>query len=614
MRSSSTPFLSLAAALCGLSVLTGCSSGTLSTVTTGEQALTLKGVIHGGQNPVSGATIGLYRAGASGLGSAATQILSHTVTSDANGQFSISGLYTCASASDQMYLLATGGNPGLSGSVNNAALAMVAPLGSCGSLSSLPFIQINEVSTAAAAWALAQFSTDATHLGATSTNALGLTNAFADAALLVNVQTGYAATLASTQVVETGKLYALADILATCVNSDGTTPCSSLFSTVSPTGGTPTDTWQAVLRIVKNPGYNVSNLYALIGAQPPFPTGLSTAPHDWTMSMTVTGAGIASPTTLGIDQQGNVWVADYAAGVSAYTPQGVPMSPTAYATPYTAEVYSLAIDPSGNLWVTNEESPTHGATKGSLTKIAGAQAATPGQALGGFYDTSIDYPEAIAADSNGNLQVANFASGTVTVFNNAGTIIASGLGAGSISTPVSIYPDSTHGMWVASQQSGNVVHLSSSGSVLSSTSCCASVNAVAPDASGNVWASDYGTSSTTELSPSGSVLVTTATGAGGLNAPSSVAIDGAQNVWLASYRGATISEFAGTAGGTAAGTALSPSTGYGQDAGTLGEPFSLEPDASGNLWVSNYSKNNLVMFFGLASPTKTPLQPVPAAP
>jgi len=43
-------------------------------------------------------------------------------------------------------------------------------------------------------------------------------------------------------------------------------------------------------------------------------------------------------------------------------------------------------------------------------------------------------------------------------------------------------------------------------------------------------------------------------------------------------------------------------------------PFSLAPDRSGNIWVSNEHNDSIVMFFGIASPTVTPIQPAPSAP
>jgi hypothetical protein len=40
----------------------------------------------------------------------------------------------------------------------------------------------------------------------------------------------------------------------------------------------------------------------------------------------------------------------------------------------------------------------------------------------------------------------------------------------------------------------------------------------------------------------------------------------------------------------------------------------IAPDRSGNVWVSNENTDTLVMFFGLATPTVTPVQPVPTVP
>ena len=100
---------------------------------------------------------------------------------------------------------------------------------------------------------------------------------------------------------------------------------------------------------------------------------------------------------------------------------------------------------------------------------------------------------------------------------------------------------------------------------------------------------------------------------GGVAYPAGMAIDGAQDVWVANYRGQSISKLAGTSNTAAVGTALSPSTGYGRDANLL-LPFSVGIDFSGDVWVSNYSPGNLVEFIGLAAPTATPASATPATP
>jgi hypothetical protein len=79
----------------------------------------LRGSVHGGQQPVSSAAIQLYTVGTTGDGSAATPLLTTAVLTDGGGNFTITGDYTCPSAASLIYMVASGGNPGLSaGSAN----------------------------------------------------------------------------------------------------------------------------------------------------------------------------------------------------------------------------------------------------------------------------------------------------------------------------------------------------------------------------------------------------------------------------------------------------------------------------------------------------------------
>ncbi len=118
--------------------VTGCGMGT--SAAPDPVPLTVNGRVHGGQQAVVGAHIQLYVAGNGGNGSASSPLLNTTVTSGTNGGFSITGDYSCPSATSQVYLVATQGNPGLGSGGNNPALAMMAPLGACGNLSPTQFI------------------------------------------------------------------------------------------------------------------------------------------------------------------------------------------------------------------------------------------------------------------------------------------------------------------------------------------------------------------------------------------------------------------------------------------------------------------------------------------
>jgi DNA-binding beta-propeller fold protein YncE len=94
--------------------------------------------------------------------------------------------------------------------------------------------------------------------------------------------------------------------------------------------------------------------------------------------------------------------------------------------------------------------------------------------------------------------------------------------------------------------------------------------------------------------------------------PQGIAVDGTGTVWVANYRGNSISEMSG-ASSASPGTFLSPVSGFGTDASLL-EPYGLALDASGNAWVSNFGNNTVTQFVGIATPIKTPFAGPPSAP
>jgi hypothetical protein len=87
-------------------------------------------------------------------------------------------------------------------------------------------------------------------------------------------------------------LQTLADIVASCVNSAGgiagdPSTCGQLFTLATPSvGSAPADTVGAILNILKQPTVNVPQLYALVPAQPPFTSTLSSAPASWALPIT----------------------------------------------------------------------------------------------------------------------------------------------------------------------------------------------------------------------------------------------------------------------------------------------------------------------------------------
>jgi len=617
-----------------LAALTGCGMGTIvSGDGPASGSFNIAGVVHGGQQAVTGSTIQLYTAGSSGNGSIATaMITSTTVTTGPGGAFTITGDYHCVNSTDQVYLVSSGGNPGLSDpTTNNNALVLVDAIGNCSSLSTTPFLVLNEVTTVAAVYALAPFISLNTlaapyfNIGATSTNSAGLANAFLDARLLADITTGSAVTYASGSnfSIQAPKLYALADAISYCVNSasSASTACTSLVSASTPNGGiAPTaNTIATTLSIVQHPGNSkiVVPVWNLINAQAPFATTpLTQAPYDWTMTLTITGGGLNSPTALAIDATGNVWVANYNGGLSAFGPQGAAFNSTGYGTSTLAECFGLTIDTSGNIWVTNFEAP---GSRGSISKFLGTSSGTPGTPVINtanstyyFTDASIDFPTALATDTTtgtgfGDIGIANFASSSASVYNPT-TKIFTTVASGDTSEAAGIAFDSSHGLWISNQGNGTVTHVSSSGTLLAQPSCCDGAEGIALDSNGNAWIANYSGGYVYASTPSGGGLADASGGGLSSGQPVGIALDAAQNIWVTDGDAGVI-----TALGANTGLAVSPSTGYGLDA-SLSDPHGISPDASGNIWISDFGKNAVVMFFGLATPTVTPVRAAPTAP
>ncbi|HWB32971.1 MAG TPA: NHL repeat-containing protein [Acidobacteriaceae bacterium] len=572
----------------------------LRSVSENESGAALQGRVRGGQQPVSGAAIHLYAAGSS-VGSGATDLLApHAVATNAAGYFNITGDYTCPTPNTQVYLVATGGNPGLATGQTNPALALMAALGNCGSLTSSTVIQINEATTVAAAWALAQFLGPGAQIGATSTNSTGLANAFAVAANLADTSTGLApgASLPAGAATETAKLYTLADVLASCINSDGGTACTPLFTAATVAGIAPTNTLDAARNIVLHPTANIAAVFNAAGAQGPFQPTLSAAPHDWTMSITYSGGGLNTPGDVAVDSAGSIAVANYFGGiVSKFSPTGVPAAASGFPGTGLSESYGIAIDASDNIWVTNQQSVTsaNNQHKGSVSEFssAGAELSGYGYTSGGLY-----YPIAIVADSSGAIWVADYGDSSATLLNGDGSAVSGSGGYAASSLPFvsAVALDSAHNAWFAVQ--GGAARVTPAG-VVNTYSCCGNPAGIAVDGTGNVWIADYNGSAIDELDSTGVLQHTTTLNSGNAG-PRAIAVDGAGNIWAGNYYGNSLAELSGT---TAAVT--SPAAGFGLDA-PLSEPYGLAIDASGNLWLSNSGSNTLTQFVGLAAPVRTP--------
>ncbi len=608
-----THTLAVAAAVTALTLLTsGCSGGLAPSAYSKPAkpaAVALSGGVHGGQQPVSNAVIQLYAVGITGLQSASTPLISQTVTTDQNGYFTITGDWDCTSntatygANPLLYIVAAGGNPGISSSTNNTAINMVAALGPCNTLNGGTFIYLDEMTTVAAAYALAPFMTDVAHVGALGANPAGLVNAFNTASVLVNWSTGTAPgnLLPANATAPIAELNSLGDILSACVNTNGTDgTCSTLFNAVTPTGGNPpTDIVGVILNLAANPGLQASTLINMVPTFAPFQPVLLTPPNDWTVAVKFTGGGLNAPAALALDASGNVWVAN--AGGNSVTELSSTGTPLTGSTGYTGTgnilgAQGIAVDKTGNVWVADT-------LLSSVVELNVSSGSI--QSTSSFKSGGIKGPIGIAIDSQNDVWVANFAGASVTELNSAGTAMGgSPLTASSqLQAPSGIAIDPNGRVWVTDNTASTVVEFGNDQTLLSGTgyidTAILGPTGVAVDPNGRVWIAYPGTNAASYFSNALQQTRPLPYTGGGLSMPAALATDGQGTVWVVNGQaGGSISKLTATQS-----SPLSPTQGL----GALNAPSAIAVDASGNLWTTNSGDNSVSEFIGLASPATLPL-------
>lgn len=622
-------------------VFTGCSGMPVmnSTASNPVQGVALQGRVHGGQGPISGASVYLLAANTSGYGNASASLLNSSgsnthfdgtnyyVTTDSGGNFTITGDYTCPAATTQVYLYSIGGN---SGSGTNTAAGLMAALGTCQNLMTSTFAMVNEISTVATAYSIAGYATDATHVSSSgSTLALtGVANAFATAQNLETLGTGVALFITpGTNGTAPGyEINTLADILAACVNSSGSTasgmPCNTLFTNAKNSSGTqPTDTATAAINIAHNPGANVDALFGLASATSPFQSILPAAPNDWTVGIDYLGCSMSITNGLAVDKSGNVWIAatnsSNASVLCEFSPLGVPASSTGYSGGGLLDPFDVAIDSGGNVWVTNQSTGAGGSN--SISKFS--PTGSPISPSTGYTDSQLSDPWGIAIDKNGNVWIADseIVTGsscgngcTISEYSSSGSNMSgSPYTGGGLFNPITIAVDTSNNIWIASGD-GAISKFNSSGTAISGTNGYsgggltvnnAGSGALAIDASGNVWSANNGSTNLVgELNSTGGAVSPSGGYTGGdLELPDSIAIDGSGHVWVAnSFAG--LSEFSST------GTVLSPN-GFTEATSCCATPVAtgIGIDGSGNIWISNNYRGQLSEVVGAAAPVVTPI-------
>jgi sugar lactone lactonase YvrE len=600
----------------------------------------LSGRVHGGppQAPISGAEVylfavhtGAYNHNSDSLLLATTNTHAGTygnyVLTGSNGNFQIgSGDYACT-AGQEVYLYSVGGNPGLANGTNNSAATLMSVVGTCGagnSFSGLPTtVQMNEVTTVAAAYALAGYATTPTqisgNLSGTAQATTGLANAAKMAGVLASITTGNALAPGLNGSAVQQEIDSLANSLAACVNTTG--PTASNCTNLLPYAGNASDTASAALYIAHNPGSNISNIYSASTAYPQFTPHLGAAPNDWTLAITYDG-NINGGTDLAFDSTGSVYVTESDSNdVLKFTAFGA-RSGSPFTNANLNDPYGIAVDGSDNVWVTNWNSD-------QLVGFTSTGAAAPHSP---FTDSSLSNTFTLAIDPDGNFWVTNSTgeAGSITEFSSAGALkynsnsVSSGYGGLHGPDGIAIQsPDvnDNFDIWVTNPDGvgGTAISRFNKAGQTYTDSGYTTSGMVGPircaiDSSGRVWTANYGGSG--QSVSGGSISRFNSNGGGGVTytvggvngtygGPYSIAIDGANHVWVANYGvdtgsgpGGSVTEL------DSSGNAYSPANGFQPG---LPNADSIAIDGSGNVWVVDNGGNTLTELVGAATPVVTPL-------
>jgi streptogramin lyase len=290
--------------------------------------------------------------------------------------------------------------------------------------------------------------------------------------------------------------------------------------------------------------------------------------------------------------------------------------------------FGIAIDKAGNLYVADQANELiRKIDAGTLVTTYAGLTGVTGAANGSTALASFNKPFGVAADTSGNIYVADAGnnmirmispSGTVSTFAGTGVAgAADGADSASFNSPLGVAVDKAGNVYVADYENSLVRKISPAG-VVSTLAGKSGVSgfadgldtaarfnlpeSVAVDAAGNVYVADNGNNAIRKIAPAGLVSTVAGNGSAGstngagasasFNSPFGIAVDASGNIYVADAGNNLIRKI--TSAGVVSTFAGSGSKGAGDAAGTaatFNTPAAVVVDAAGNVYVSDENNN-----------------------
>jgi streptogramin lyase len=589
--------------------------------------------------PLSGAGVTLYAGSVTGVSELGR------ATTAASGSFVIS--YTSRSAG-VLYVDAVSGS--------RLRLRAVVGVGGGGGIGqqTLSNVKVDELTTVAAGYALAQFSTGNGVAGPSP----GLENAAATAFALANSGTGTAGGIvtnanngSNNETLAT--VGTLANLVSTCAAPAAPTACGEFLHLATPPGGgPPVDTVQALVDLARNPTSAPAALYALTRSVRVYAPALSAPPSAWILALRYTEPDLYASGRIAFDSLGRAWSSDnWLPGTQNPSPFVTVLDPSGQPTlgsPITgggmkAGAWGIAITPQGTVWV-----PSFGGDAMSQYSPSGT-VLSPST---GWTNGNLVHPQGVAVDQKGNVWIANNYGpesapdqGDIVVYPGGNPAKAITISGGGLNHPFAVQIDGYGRAWVTNAGLGGAKLVGTKAAIFIGK-FAGSVTVINPDfkptsfspiqdpsfkfplglaidSENNAWAVNYFGSSITQLRPDGAVAANYKLPSGTL--PWSEAVDGSDRVWVVGFAVPHVWELCGVnvsacPPGSSTGQILSPKSGFSSKA--IQHVTSIQIDQSGNVWVSNNWSQiappaggvGVDEIIGAATPVCTPLQPLPQRP